>query len=178
MTRNRQTRTRTAKPKYQWFGGFEGHPVVTRQSTATTDLIQLRPAHLSLDADRSVVVKRLILNMGIRRLTNGTVGALGGLAAIMSTDSVGTPTDVLEIFSGDPFVTANTDIIRQFVLAVPPVVGSGGSVIGKEILVSQIDFKVNRKIDLARTAVILQVNADISDVIQFTVWWRMLLQTS
>ena len=168
------------KPEYQWYGGFGASEVETQASTSPSDLVQLRPAHLSLDADRSVVIKRVILHWNISRLAIGNVQVFGWQAGIMDVDSAGNLTDKYEMFSGDPFVPANKAIIQRGSLPWPGTLLTSLDVRDfiRDGLAVTNDFKVNRKIDLGRQAVVLQVNADVSGVLFRSLMWRVLVQTS
>ena len=166
------------RPRLQWYGGFSSAEVLTVASTGVGGITQLRPAHGSLDADRSVVIKRIILSMSVRRVLISAIDCAMWAVSVGQTDSSGNPTDVLELLDTDPFVMANKALLQVGSLPVPPIIYSTTREVDRSVVVVDYDFKVNRRVDLAREAILMQLNADVSGVITVCTNWRMLVQTS
>ena len=181
MARNHRRRA-GAKPHYQWFGGAQLLAVKTTVSTTLAEVILLRPAHTSLDADRSVIIKRVILSAQIHRVTSTLVEAFDMAVAIQQVDSASNITDVLDIQSGDAFVAANKAIVHWGCLPVPGTIFDTNTPFtrqpARDLLCVNFDFKVNRRVDLAREALTLTTAADVSGVLKMHYSWRILVQTS
>jgi len=171
------------RAEYQWFGGTRILAVETTASTSVGEVIQLRPAHTSLDADRSVVMKRLILTALVHRVDTDEIDGFNFAVALQQTDSSGNLTDVLEIQSGDAFVGANKAIVHWGCLPVPANVWNGSSGNNQpepsgEGLCREFDIGINRRVDLARTALTLTTAADLSGMLRVFYTWRLLVRTS
>jgi len=178
MTRPR--RRVSAKVEYQWFGGIEGQDVQSTADTTESDLFQLRPSFLSADGKTSGKVVRCILDMSIRRITTAVGGPVCWAVRMAPVDSAGTVLDILELDNNDPFVWGNKRLVQCGMMDVPPFVWNGGTpgiaVLSGESRTYHYDFKINRKVDWKREAVVLQVNNTPSDMLRLVAQWRLLVQ--
>ena len=166
----------------QWYGGQEFFNVTTVASQTEANLVKIRPSHLSLDAMREYRVERLIAYFSYHRIDTTGIDLLNYAFYMADTDSSGIVTDILQIQDNDPFVFANKSLINWGCLCVPETTTywdgeAAVRVVTKGGMCHHVDFKPRRRIDLAREAIILQVNADISSQVQMTVQWRLLLSS-
>ena len=167
------------KRRYQWYGGQDTNAVSTVAGTGTTDIIELRPSHLSLDAMREYRLERIILDISVHRTQTALVELLNMAVFMVDTNSSGAPTDVLEIQSNDPFVFANKSLLHMACLSVPACgMHSAGTLkITNQVECHHFDFKPRRKLDLAREAIGMQLNADVTAILKATIQWRLLLSS-
>ena len=173
-------RARSARPKreYQWFGGTSGALVETVGDTSVGDILQLRPAFLSADARTTSKAVRLVLHAQIRRINTTVVGAPCFVVTQAPVDSAGNLTDVLELNNDDPFVWGNKRILQCGLLPIPPVNHTSVSTtdIDRSVVTESFDFKINRMMDWKRECLALQINTDISGVVNVVFTWRILVQ--
>ena len=126
-------------------------------------------------------MERCVLHFAIRRNNENNVQFCNWFASMQQTDSSGNLLQVRDIQSTDPFVYADKNIMQFGCLPVPAVEVNDAETsfaINRSLLDAHADFKVKRKFDMARQAVVLQINADISGAVLVTVQWRILIKTS
>jgi len=181
MAHRNMSRTRSsARPRYQWFGGSELLTIETTAATSVSEVTLLRPAHVSLDAVRSLTHIRTILEFNIRRVSlTATVEGFNYVVAVQGTDAAGNLTDVLDVLSSDPFVWSNKNILAFGSLPVPPtidVAGARATSLGTIVVCREV--KAKRKMQLSREALTLTMAADVSAAVKVDVTWRSLFQSS
>jgi len=167
------------KPSFKWVGNTQVLTVKTAVSTAIANIHLPVPASASLDSDNDVLFERLFVDLSIRRLTTGSVVALGAVVVLQKTDAAtGLPTELLDPLSTDVFALANRDILAIQRLPVPPVIlGAGDALrVSSEVMHVRMDIKVRRRFQRANHAISLTLTADLSDAVQIATMTRCLLR--
>ncbi len=167
------------KPSYKWVGNTQVLTIKTAVSTAIANVLLPIPALASLDSDNDVLFERMFVDFSIRRLTTGSVVALGVVAALQKADAAtGLPTELLDPLTTNAFALANRDILAISRLPVPPVIlGAGDALrVSSEVVHTRMDVKVRRRFQRANHVLSLTITADLSDAVEIATMTRCLLR--
>ena len=177
MARPRAGAIRKSPKKYKWCGRTLQQNIEVSASTSVTEVLQLCEANSSPESINDFVIERILMWVGIRRLTTAEVGAVAGIFAIQTVSNAGALTEVLEplnvMATEREFMVANKEILHYRLFNVPPVLANGFDdtfEISKAVEVTAFEYKSRRRISLSRHSVTWTLAADASDVLsQFVV---------
>lgn len=158
----------------QWIGDNNLQTVLSHASGSVADIISLLPTNSIVEAAANVVFERCIIDFWTRRLLVTQPEALGFMVwdgDVLSGTT--TPVEALDPLSGSTFSWAHKAIMQKGGLPVPPVFFNGVSnAVGGELLHSQVDINVKRKLSRRNQQINLVVRCDLSSVMRVFTTWR------
>lgn len=166
----------------QWFGGGQVIEPETDVSTSVSEIIELIPALKVADfvgQPSSAIIEGIYLDFSIHRILTTTFDALGFLVWIVAVgEGSEAPIQALDALSTETRFYANKNIMMQFPLPVPPLLGTSDLLaftINDEIKTAHFEFKARRKLDRSAQVLAMTLNSDVSVVTRVFCQWRVLL---
>jgi len=175
---------RRVRPRitYKWCGKVGSFVVRTPVALGLSNIPVLCASLGDSQVPGDVTIERILLTVSMRRILPTSMAACNYFVAIQVTDpSSGNPADVLNAQSTaqDAFQWGNRDILTSGALPVPAVIfdaAAGDEVVGRDVQVTNIDYKGRRKLYRLNHVITFTPVADVDSVLQMFFTSRTLLR--
>ena len=171
------TSRKSTKKSFKWCGTGQTRSPETAVSTTAAEVLILCPV-VSIAAYNDVVVERSIINFSIRRELTSDVLALAALLSVQPIVQGGIlPVQVLDALSTDDADYGAKNILHWESLPIPALLEAfdGGGKISGEVKHIQWDVPVKRRLNRERELLTLNINSDVSSVLNIFMQSRVLL---